>query len=240
MSSSTLQILLADVYFSEPLPASIPRDAVSWHLNKPLLLVPLLFPSDSEHDPKKVSFWRIGIIIPVGSPLPPRHPDLAYLQREVTERNPWGTKVTIAALSSAASYRVRSAVAKTFFKRMGAGNILLTGDAAHVHSPSGGQGMNLGLCDAVALGRAIRSHMDENANVDPAFQSDLPLVEYSAARQKTAIRVIGMVKRMTTAINADSAWRRTLRNAVLWIAGCMSFTRKAAAWRMSGLINRGT
>src|SRR5262249_55975734 len=33
-----------------------------------------------------------------------------------------------------------------------AGRILLAGDAAHVHSPAGGQGLNLGVQDAVNLG----------------------------------------------------------------------------------------
>src|SRR5262249_12072121 len=32
------------------------------------------------------------------------------------------------------------------------GRVLLAGDAAHVHSPAGGQGLNLGLGDAISLG----------------------------------------------------------------------------------------
>ena len=48
------------------------------------------------------------------------------------------------------------------FKKVGNGNILLAGDVAHVHSPVGGQGMNLGICDAVAVAHAIRSHMKAN------------------------------------------------------------------------------
>ena len=37
-----------------------------------------------------------------------------------------------------------------------AGRVLLMGDAAHVHSPAGGQGMNTGIVDAVVLGRDPR------------------------------------------------------------------------------------
>ena len=44
-------------------------------------------------------------------------------------------------------FRIHHRVADTYR----AGRILLAGDAAHVHSPAGGQGMNLGIQDAVAL-----------------------------------------------------------------------------------------
>jgi 2-polyprenyl-6-methoxyphenol hydroxylase-like FAD-dependent oxidoreductase len=40
------------------------------------------------------------------------------------------------------------------------GRIFLAGDAAHVHSPSGGQGLNLGLMDAVNLGWKLASGKD--------------------------------------------------------------------------------
>jgi len=36
-----------------------------------------------------------------------------------------------------------------------AGRILLAGDAAHVHSPAGGQGMNTGIQDAMVLAEAL-------------------------------------------------------------------------------------
>ena len=46
-------------------------------------------------------------------------------------------------------FRIHHRVADTYR----AGRLLLAGDAAHVHSPAGGQGMNLGIQDAVALSR---------------------------------------------------------------------------------------
>lgn len=45
------------------------------------------------------------------------------------------------------SYRV----AKTY----GRGRVWLVGDAAHVHSPLGGRGMNMGIAEAVALAKAV-------------------------------------------------------------------------------------
>jgi len=39
--------------------------------------------------------------------------------------------------------------------RCGEGRTVIAGDAAHVHSPAGGQGMNPGIQDAVALASAL-------------------------------------------------------------------------------------
>jgi 2-polyprenyl-6-methoxyphenol hydroxylase-like FAD-dependent oxidoreductase len=44
-----------------------------------------------------------------------------------------------------------------------AGRVLLAGDAAHVHSPNGGQGLNLGLMDAVNLGWKLAATVRDRA-----------------------------------------------------------------------------
>ena len=59
-----------------------------------------------------------------------------------------GADVTLTAVHVASSYTDRARQAATYRK----GRVLLAGDAAHVHSPLGGQGLNTGIGDAMNLG----------------------------------------------------------------------------------------
>jgi 2-polyprenyl-6-methoxyphenol hydroxylase-like FAD-dependent oxidoreductase len=61
--------------------------------------------------------------------------------------------VTLTALKLGATWTDRAYQATAYRK----GRVLLAGDAAHIHSPLGGQGLNLGLGDAMNLGWKLAS-----------------------------------------------------------------------------------
>ena len=64
-----------------------------------------------------------------------------------------GTDVTVTALQLATTWTDRAHQASAYRK----GRVLLAGDAAHIHSPLGGQGLNLGFGDAMNLGWKLAS-----------------------------------------------------------------------------------
>jgi 2-polyprenyl-6-methoxyphenol hydroxylase-like FAD-dependent oxidoreductase len=69
------------------------------------------------------------------------------------------TSVTISALHIATTWTDRARQATTYRKR----RVLLAGDAAHIHAPLGGQGLNLGLGDAMNLGWKLAATIHDNA-----------------------------------------------------------------------------
>ena len=76
---------------------------------------------------------------------------LAHVQAVL--RRVSGTDVTLTKLQLATTWTDRAFQATTYRK----GRVLLAGDAAHIHSPLGGQGLNLGLGDAMNLGWKLAS-----------------------------------------------------------------------------------
>jgi 2-polyprenyl-6-methoxyphenol hydroxylase-like FAD-dependent oxidoreductase len=89
-----------------------------------------------------------------------------------------------------------------------AGRLFLAGDAAHVHSPAGGQGMNTGIQDAVALARRLTAVLGHGA-------ADTVLDEYETERRPVAAEVVALTDRITRIATIDSVPLRTARNALL-------------------------
>lgn len=71
------------------------------------------------------------------------------------------TDVTISALHTASSWTDRARQATTYRNK----RVLLAGDAAHIHAPLGGQGLNLGLGDAMNLGWKLAATIHNEAPV---------------------------------------------------------------------------
>jgi 2-polyprenyl-6-methoxyphenol hydroxylase-like FAD-dependent oxidoreductase len=90
-----------------------------------------------------------------------------------------GTDVTVTALQLATTWTDRAHQATAYRK----GRVLLAGDAAHVHSPLGGQGLNLGLGDAMNLGWKLAATIRGDA---PAGLLD----SYEAERHPVGAQVL--------------------------------------------------
>ncbi len=122
-------------------------------------------------------------------------------------------------------FRIHHRVADTYR----AGRLLLAGDAAHVHSPAGGQGMNLGIQDAVALADALAAVL--------GGEPDTLLDDYSAARRPIAKGVVTMTDRLTRLATLPRAVR-PIRNAAISLVGRVPAVRRALARQLSGLVYR--
>lgn len=116
------------------------------------------------------------------------------------------------AARQAASYRER--------------RVLLAGDAAHIHSPVGGQGLNLGVHDAVNLGWKL-------AQVVHGVSPDSLLDTYQAERHPIAARVLKLTMAQT-ALNRGDARTMALREVTSELFK-MAEPRKRYAAIMSGL-----
>jgi hypothetical protein len=77
-----------------------------------------------------------------------REAPVTAAELQASLRHVSGADVTVTAVLSATRYTDNARQATSYR----AGRVLLAGDAAHVHSPFGGQGLNLGLGDAMNLG----------------------------------------------------------------------------------------
>ncbi len=104
--------------------------------------------------------------------------------------------------------------------------VLLAGDAAHVHSPDGGQGLNTGVQDAVNLGWKL-------AQVIKRASPESLLDSYHAERHPVAARVL-QITMAAVALRRPDERTKALRDMVSLLLG-IDEPRKRIAAEMSGL-----
>ena len=155
----------------------------------------------------------------------PEHPSVEFVQRLLDERGLGAGRMVVDDVVWGSRFRIHHRVADTYR----AGRLLLAGDAAHVHSPAGGQGMNLGIQDAVALSEALVAVLGGGA------QSLLD--DYSAARRPIARDVVSLTDRLTR-LATMPRMVRPIRNLAIGLAGRFPFVQRALAMRLSGLVYR--
>jgi 2-polyprenyl-6-methoxyphenol hydroxylase-like FAD-dependent oxidoreductase len=102
------------------------------------------------------------------------------------------TDVTISALHIATTWTDRARQATTYRN----GRVLLAGDAAHIHSPLGGQGLNLGLGDAMNLGWKLAATIQKKA-------PDGLLDSYYTERHPIAARVLDWSRAQVAIMRPD-------------------------------------
>lgn len=163
------------------------------------------------------------IVAPVADA--PDEPSAPFVQQILDERGLGAGRMVVTEVIWGSRFRIHHRVADTYRAR----RLLLAGDAAHVHSPAGGQGMNLGIQDGVALADALAAVL--------AGALDTVLDEYSAARRPIAQQVVEMTDRLTRLATLPRS-ARPIRNVAIGLAGRVPAVQHAVAWRLSGLVYR--
>ncbi|BDG70430.1 FAD-dependent oxidoreductase [Roseomonas fluvialis] len=161
-----------------------------WHPDGPLLILPL----------GAGRYRMIASDGPAGS-APRAAPDAAAVQAVLDHRGPGGVALTELIWSSA--FRINERQVPRYRDR----RVFLAGDAAHIHSPAGAQGMNTGMQDAVNL--AWKLTLVSRGLARPAL-----LDSYDAERRPVGAAVIAAAGRMTKATLIDSATGRALRDGL--------------------------
>ena len=157
----------------------------------------------------------------------PEIPAVEHVQQLLDARGPSGGVSRVREVVWGSRFRVHHRLAETYRR----GRLLVMGDAAHVHSPAGGQGMNCGLVDAVVLGRALTRVIRDGGD-------ETLLDDYADLRRSAAARVLPLAGRLTAVATTRARAGRMLRNLILRLVDHLPRVKKALALNLSGVARK--
>jgi len=164
--------------------------------------------------------YRIVATVDAGAEVPDP-PGGAFIDAILRERG-------VGQLAADPVWSSRFRVAHRVADRFRAGGVFLCGDAAHVHSPAAGQGMNTGIADAYDLATRLAAVLTGQA-------SEAVLDGYERDRRPAALEVVTFTDRMTTMATVRSPAARALRDAALAAASRIPPARNLITLWVSGL-----
>ncbi|MGO9976424.1 MAG: FAD-dependent monooxygenase [Solirubrobacteraceae bacterium] len=167
-------------------------------------------------------FWIFLPQVPDRGASERRPPDEQEIERLVAERGPAGLRLENLQMLST----FRCGLRRTSTMRRG--RVLIAGDAAHSHSPAGGQGLNAGLQDARNLGWKL-------ALVARGLAPATLLDSYQAERAPVAAGVLALSDRWVKMFHVPSARRRRARDLALPLAASVPTLRRRFIARTSQL-----
>ncbi|WP_430443253.1 MAG: FAD-dependent monooxygenase [Pseudomonas piscis] len=127
------------------------------------------------------------------------HPEHLRFE-DVSQRAMHQLKVEVGQVNWFSSYRVHHRVAEQFR----CGRAFLLGDAAHLHSPAGGQGMNTGIGDAINLAWKLAAVLKGQA-------AESLLDSYGIERMEFARRLVATTDRVFSFATADGPIAQLVR-----------------------------
>jgi 2-polyprenyl-6-methoxyphenol hydroxylase-like FAD-dependent oxidoreductase len=142
--------------------------------------------------------------------------DLTFEELIPSLRQEGGAGLSFKSCSWFSTYRIHHRCTERFRDR----RCFLLGDAAHIHSPMGGQGMNTGLQDAYNLAWKLALVTSERA--DSAL-----LDTYEAERRPVALRLLGTTDRAFRLVVSDSWLAGIVRTWIVPNIAALAMTRKS-------------
>jgi 2-polyprenyl-6-methoxyphenol hydroxylase-like FAD-dependent oxidoreductase len=192
--------ILADVHVEGP----IAKDEISifWHQKGVLAYFP-------------ITGDRCRIMADIGTAAATKPPDptLAEAQAIVDERGPGG--LTLSNPIWLSGFRINERKVSDYRR----GRVMLAGDAAHIHSPAGGQGMNTGMQDAFNLAWKVALVSRGRGTAAALLDS------YSRERSAVGDQVLRGAERVTTLATLRNPVAQYMRNHVAGVVTSFGFVQ---------------